>query len=353
MKFIHIADFHLDSPFLNLSDKESLGEMCRLKQRKVFKKIIEFIKEKNIEYLFISGDLYEQKYIRKTTIEYINNLFKQIPLTQIYIAPGNHDPYIKNSYYNKFKWNENVKIFNSNIEKIETKDADIYGYGFDDFICENSKINDVEIENKGKNNILIVHGDLDMSQSIYNPLSKKSLLDKGFDYIALGHIHKPNCIQNIVYPGSTFPLGFDEIGERGMVYGELSNGKLTTEFIKLNEIYFVEKEIDVTKIISKEELIEKITEIETDEKELIKINLIGKRNFEIDVYELYKWIQNEHIIKIKDKTEINYDLVKLSNETTLRGIYIKQMIEKLEKEDDEDERKIIEKAIEIGLHILE
>ena len=81
--------------------------------------------------------------------------------------------------------------------------------------------------------------------------------------------------------------------------------------------------------------------------------MIGKRNFEIDVYELYKWIQNEHIIKIKDKTEINYDLVKLSNETTLRGIYIKQMIEKLEKEDDEDERKIIEKAIEIGLHILE
>ena len=110
MNFIHVADFHFDSPFVNLSDKEGLGELCRLAQRRSLKKIIEYIKENEIENLFISGDLYEQKYIRKTTIEYINNLFKEIPKTKIYIAPGNHDPYIKNSYYNKFNWNENVKI---------------------------------------------------------------------------------------------------------------------------------------------------------------------------------------------------------------------------------------------------
>ena len=140
MKFVHIADIHFDSPFVNLSDRESLGDIKRLEQRRVFKKVIEYIKENKIEMLFIAGDLYDQTYIRKSTIEYINNLFKEILNTKIYISPGNHDPYIKNSYYNQFIWNENVHIFNSQIEKIETEEADIYGYGFDDFYCTNCGI---------------------------------------------------------------------------------------------------------------------------------------------------------------------------------------------------------------------
>ena len=65
------------------------------------------------------GDLYEHSYIRQTTIEYINSLFMQIPSTKILIVPGNHDPYIKNSFYNTFKWSENVKIFNGEIEKYD------------------------------------------------------------------------------------------------------------------------------------------------------------------------------------------------------------------------------------------
>ena len=35
MKFVHIADMHLDSPFINLADKDMLGEIRRLEQRKV------------------------------------------------------------------------------------------------------------------------------------------------------------------------------------------------------------------------------------------------------------------------------------------------------------------------------
>ena len=154
MKFVHIADMHFDSPFVNLSDKESLGNLRRLDQRKAFKKVIEYIKENKIKYLFISGDLYEQKYIKKSTIEYINNLFKEIPETKIFISPGNHDPYIKNSYYYKFNWSENVKIFSSKIEKIELEDADIYGFGFDDFYCKDFNIKELNIENKNKLNIL-------------------------------------------------------------------------------------------------------------------------------------------------------------------------------------------------------
>ena len=39
MKFVHIADLHLDTPFTSLNSIEGLGEKRRLEQRKVFKKI--------------------------------------------------------------------------------------------------------------------------------------------------------------------------------------------------------------------------------------------------------------------------------------------------------------------------
>ena len=183
-----------------------------------------------------------------------------------------------------------------------------------------------------------MHGDLNASTNIensYNPITSKVLNEKGFNYIALGHIHKPNSYNNIVYPGSTFPQGFDELGPRGMIVGEIekTNSKivLKKEFKQLNEIIFTEKKIDITNINSKEELIESINELEIKEKELVKVLIIGKRNFEIDNYDLYKLIEKENIIKIKDKTQVNYNIEELANTYSLKGIYIQEIQKELEK----------------------
>lgn len=356
MKFVHIADMHLDSAFSNLSDKDIMGDLRRLEQRKVFKKIIEYIKENDVRYLFISGDLYEHKYIKQSSIEYINNLFKEIPETKIFIAAGNHDPKVKNSYYNKFNWNSNVKIFDSFIEKVEESDCNIYGYSFDDFYCNNCGIEDFLVEQNGKPNILVIHGNLDgvkKDDKPYNPISKKILLEKGFDYVALGHIHKPDYEnKKIVYPGSTISLGFDELGKHGMIVGEL-NQDLKLEFIPLDDEEFTISEINVDNLGSKEELIEKINTLNINPNKYVEIILKGGRNFEIDKYDILKYIQNDRIIKIKDETRLSRDLEKIANESTLRGLFVKEMLEKLENENDLEKKDILEKAVEIGLDALE
>ena len=150
MKFVHIADMHFDCPFTSLAIKEGLAQKRRLEQRQILKKVIDYIKQNKIELLFIAGDLYEQEYIRKTTIEYINNLFKEIPQTKILIAPGNHDPLIKNSYYKQYNWSENVYIFDWQINKINIENINIYGYGFEDFYSSNSGIEQIKIHEKDK-----------------------------------------------------------------------------------------------------------------------------------------------------------------------------------------------------------
>ena len=292
MKFVHIADMHFDIPFTNLS-KKGLSDERRLEQRKILKKIIEYIKQNQIEYLFICGDLYEQEYIKASTIEYINNLFCQIPETQIYITPGNHDPYIKNSYYNQYNWSQNVYIFNQNLQKISNGNINIYGYGFNNFYMKSNNINKIEELEKEKINILLTHADLDGTnqEEQYNPIAKKELKQLNFDYVALGHIHKPSYQeennQNIIYSGSTIAMGFDEIGKHGMIVGEITNNKkLKIEFIQTDEKEFVEKNIQIDEILSKEELIEKINQIELENNKYYKIILQGKRNFEINSYEI-------------------------------------------------------------------
>ena len=352
MRFAHVADMHFDTAFTSLENRKELGDLRRLEQREVFKKMISEIKKREIPYLFIAGDLYEQKYIKQTTIEYINNLFKEIPNTQIFISPGNHDPYLQNSFYAKFNWTENVHIFKGKIEKIETPEADIYGVGFTEYYEESLGIENLETLNPNKINIAVVHGTIDGSdkvQMMYNPMSSKKLIDVGFDYVACGHIHKREYIEKnkIVYPGSMISFGFDEPGEHGMLIGEINKNKNEVEFIKLDERVFEEVELDISEINSEAELIEKINNLNYEKNVEIKLIITGVRNFEINRKNILKLIQNEQIVKIKNNTKIKYNLEEIAKENNLKGIFVKKILENKNYTEEE-----ILKAIEIGLEVL-
>ena len=342
MKFVHIADVHLDTPFKTISDRADIGVERRLEQRNALKKVIDYIKENNIEYLFISGDLYDQEYIRESSISFLNDLFKEIPNTKIFITPGNHDPYIKNSFYATYSWNNNVKIFTNVVEKVENDNVNIYGFGFNNFEMNNNQIKDIILDEPEKINILITHGDL--GESKYNPMNLNEIKSMGFDYVALGHIHKRDDKTNIIYPGSLISLGFDELGEHGMIVGEIIDKKLNKEFIKIDEREFVEFELDVSNIISEEELIEKINNI-NEKNKLYKIILIGYRNFPINID--IKLI-NKNIIKIKDNTKLKIDFKE--NNNTLKGLFIKKLNERknsnlIDEKTYEDILEIAEQAL--------
>lgn len=343
MKFVHLADVHFDAPFTTISDRAELGQTRRLEQRSAFKKVIDFIKQNNVDYLFISGDLYEQEYVKKSTIDYINNLFKEIKNTKIFIAPGNHDPYINESYYNSFEWENNVKIFTQNTEKVENDDVNIYGYGFNNYEMNLNQLEKINIDEKEKINILVTHGTIiegNELSGIYNPISINTLKNKGFDYVALGHIHK----RDNYYPGSLISMGFDELGEHGFIYGEIINKKIKTEFIKADDREFKELNLDITNLNSEEELIEKLNEIKT-ENNLYKINLIGERNFIINLN--IKLVQ-KNIIKIKNKTKLKIEVKE--NNNSLKGIAIKQLNEKFGK--NEIDKNKYDEILELILKIL-
>lgn len=358
MKFVHIADIHFDAPFISLNGKEYLVNQRKLEQRNVFKKVIEYIKKENIDYLFISGDLYENEHIQKSTIDFINTQFESIPNTKIFITPGNHDPYIKGAFYDTYKFANNVNIFKkSNVEKYSDENIEIYGLAFNDFYMHANPLENFYPEENNKFKVLIMHADLngtkDREGLSYNPISEKFLENLKFNYIALGHIHKNNFENNkkIIYPGSLVSLGFDEIGNHGMVIGEFINNKLNLEFLELDERKFTEVNIDITDMFSQNDIIEYINTLYIEKNNLCKVILNGERKFVINTKEIQKFINDENIIKIKDETKLGYNLEEIAKEKTLRGIFVRKLLEK--KNTGLYTEEEIEKAIEIGLESME
>lgn len=352
MKFIHIADMHFDKPFTIL-EKNGLTESRRLEQRNVFHKMIEYIKENHIDYLFIAGDLYEHEYIRKSTIDYINRCFKEIENTMIFITPGNHDPYLSNSYYHHYEWNHNVKIF-TKMEKIELKDIHLYGYGFTDFYSKSVEL-PLNLD-KSKMNIMLMHADLNGSTKEigeHNAILESAFKNSEFDYIALGHIHKRNDEnKKMVYPGSMFAGGFDELGLHGMIEGEINLEKkeISTKFIPLDEKEFKKEEIDISNITSKEELIEKINQLPKEENVYYEYVLLGNKQIEINTNEILKYIEDKKVVKIKDTSKIPYCLEEIAKERTLKGIFVKELLEQIAQ--DSSNKDEILSVIEIGLNAM-
>lgn len=337
MKFVQVSDVHFDMPFTTISQRTDMGIERRLDQRRAFKKVIEFVKNNNVDFLFITGDLYEQEYIKQSTIDYINNLFKEIIDTRVLIVPGNHDPLLVNSFYNNYNWSDNVKIFSENIEKVKFGEFCIYGFGFEKYeLYDSDKIlNNIQLD-ANKVNILISHGDV-YNNSKYNYISDNNL--KKFDYVFLGHIHK----RDEYYPGSLISLGFDEPGEHGFLYGEIfDKNNIDKKIVPVDDKEFIIRDLDISEIYSKEDLIEKINENDSENK-FYEINLIGEKNVDTNIS--MKLI-NKSIIKIKDNSAIR---VKESSDNSMNGIYFKLLKNKYElNEISEDEYR---EAYQVGLEL--
>ena len=109
--------------------------------------------------------------------------------------------------------------------------------------------------------------------------------------------------------------------------------------------------VDITEISDKETLIEQLNNLQLEENCLYKIILIGKRKFEINIYDLYKMNLNTNIVKIKDNTKPDINVEALSKENNLKGLFVKEILQEIEK--GEIDKSTLENVLEIGLDILE
>jgi len=186
----------------------------------------------------------------------------------------------------------------------------------------------------------------------YNPILESKINALKFDYVAMGHIHKTNFDANkkIVYSGSTISFGFDELGEHGMIVGEIENKDVRLEFVELDERLFTKYELNVENLFEKEEIVEKINNLDLIEQDMYEIVLVGNREIEINARDILKLIEKKNVLKVKDCTKLKYDIEEIAKENNLRGIFVREIIKKYDEGLYTEEQ--IEKAIEIGLEAM-
>ncbi len=379
-RFLHCADLHFDKPFSYLkNNRTDRSDIKRQDIRDVFNKIINIAKNEEIDAILICGDLYEHNYVKKSTIDFINSKLSEINHIKVFIIAGNHDPYLSNSYYKNYRWNENVTIFNDSLMNfyLEDKNVNIYGLGFMNFIEERSLIENTDFSNINKTaiNILMTHGTLDLTikQNLYNPLSSKDLMSIGLDYVALGHFHNrkhmtcPNC--QIINPGSPEPLGFDGSDEHGVFLVQIEilpslERLFDIKYINTNKRSYVSLEVDISKCKTHEKLIQELVKrilsidniSDNPDGFFLLINLKGsrERNLLIDVDTLYSTVKGYcFYAKIIDLSVEKIDFNEYTNALGLKGIFARKIQEKFNSAFNENEKNILIRAFNYGIEALE
>lgn len=356
IKILHCADLHLDTKMAHL-EKNDLIE--------VFSNIIKFAKKQAVQIILIAGDVFDNLSVNKQTLRFLELTFSSIPEIKVFIAPGNHDPYNNKSFYNLVKWPENVHIFKGNIEKIYISElnTNVYGAAFTTNYMKESNLK-MKAE-EGKINLMVLHGELATANSIneYNPITLEDIENSNLDYLALGHRHCFSGIQNqgrtyYAYSGCPQGRGFDELGEKGVIFGEVYNHGVNLKFKTTCKRRYLEKNIDISNLNSYIEIKERIlSKIPKEERKLnlYKIILQGEISDDFILKEdvITNNLQSEfYFIKIIDNTEIKYNYRELAKSNSIRGVFTEKILKKIDESQDEKEKDILKQALKIGLRAL-
>lgn len=356
IKFIHTGDVHIGMEFKRASFGSEFAKKRRNEIKETFYKIIGRAGDNKVDFLLISGDLFEEDYITIGDLKEINNQFSKIIDTKVILIAGNHDPIVgSKSNYKLIEWASNVYIMNTEIDKISFDEinVDVYGLSWNKKEIKDKLFNDIKIENRDKINILLAHGDI-YQQSNYLPIDKYDLMDKGFDYVALGHIHRHDFIEaNIAYCGSPEPLDFSENGKHGIIEGSITKDRLDVNFVPFAKREFVVVDVHINESMTIEDIIDTTKNLvdDYDFQNLYRVNLDGLRDKDILLdLDYIKERVEEFVIyaEIYDKTTPNYDLGKLrqENESNVIGKFIEHM----ERQDIED--AIYRQALYEGIEAL-
>jgi exonuclease SbcD len=232
-KFIHAADIHLDSPLRGLSRYESApAESIRNACRKAFENLVDLAIEERVAFVLLAGDLYDGDWKDYSTGIFLSRQVGRLGRhgITVFAVAGNHDA--ASRITRALDCPANMKLFppgRGETIRHETLSVAIHGRSFDaPHVDENMAAGFPQAE-KGMFNIGLLHTSLDGREghAVYAPCSMDDLRSKGYQYWALGHIHKQEFVSRypwIVFPGCIQGRHIRENGAKGCVLVTVEDG---------------------------------------------------------------------------------------------------------------------------------
>jgi len=259
-KFAHLADCHLGS-----WRQEELQKL----NFQSFQKIIGLCIQEQVDFILISGDLFDSAYppieiLKESFAEFKKLHDAKIP---VYLIAGSHDFSASGKTFldvlEKAGFCKNVENWEYQEDgKIKLKpqmhnNIAIYGYPGRKSGMEIEDLQKIYFESIHPFTILMIHTTIkDVVGTIPMESIEKQKLPLA-NYYAMGHIHQTFELQesnsHYVYPGPTFPNNFQELTD--LKYGsfqlcEIINGKIKTQNVKIPIKEVVSIEIEITNALT-------------------------------------------------------------------------------------------------------
>jgi len=225
VKFIHCADVHLDSPMRGLARYEGAPvERLRGASRRAFEHLVELAIAEHVDLVVIAGDLYDGERDDFQTAMFLQRQLHVlgdagIPVA---IAFGNHDA--ANAITTRLDLPAGSYAFphdHPGTWELDGPGVALHGRSYPSRAVPEDLTLDYPAPVPGVLNVGVLHTSLDgrPGHDTYAPCTLEGLVGRGYQYWALGHVHRREHLQragvHVVFPGNLCGRDVGEIGPKG------------------------------------------------------------------------------------------------------------------------------------------
>lgn len=235
VKFIHAADIHLDSPLRGLERYEGVPSLARSATRDALERLVELALDEQVSFVLLAGDLYDGDWRDYSTGLYFRRQMNRLREAgiRVFWIRGNHDAASQIAL--RLTLPEHVRELSC--AEPETVILDelgvaLHGQGYAQRAVTDNLARTFPPPIPGMVNIGLLHTALEGREGHepYAPCTAEELVNKGYDYWALGHVHAREVVHQepwIIYPGVLQGRHIRETGPKGCTLVTLEHGRVT------------------------------------------------------------------------------------------------------------------------------
>lgn len=260
-RFLHAADLHLDTPFTRLTGlSDRIADHLRDASLEAFEGLVDTAIAEDVAFVVFAGDIYDgpERGVR-AQLAFRDGCARLADAgIRTFVAYGNHDP-LHEGWSAIDRFPDAVTIFGSDTVQTHPVTVDgrvvatVSGISYATAATtENLSLRFDEPDGPGFH-VAVLHANVggQPGYAPYSPCTLEDLRSRGFDYWALGHIHRRVELTAepplVVYPGnlqgrSPKP---SEQGPKGAVIVEVDGAVATTRFVALDRVRFDQVAVDI------------------------------------------------------------------------------------------------------------
>lgn len=234
-RFIHTADIHLDSPLIGLAGQEgSAADRIRTATREAFENLVGLALHEEVAFVIIAGDLYDGDWRDyQTGLFFVRQMGRLAAAgVPVFLLYGNHDA--ESQITRRLVLPENVNPFSSRKPgtfQLKELGVALHGQSYRQRDIADNLVPAYPEPITGMFNIGVLHTGLGGmgGHANYAPCALDDLVNKGYDYWALGHVHQTAVLHerpHVIFPDNLQGRHIRETGPKGAYLLSVEDGEL-------------------------------------------------------------------------------------------------------------------------------